>query len=161
MGLLMFCAPIALGEATVPAGLSYPAEEFILAAADLHLYVPTDMDSYGGDMASYDLGSRLNIFTDTFSMDIDVKDARDMLPADYAAFYAKRTGYAAVAPEIINDLTVYHLTDNADSPAGFAFIVSDYLMDAPEVVYVLTFTAQGAQDVALSKEILSTLSPME
>lgn len=155
---LSLLVPCALAE-TVPEGLSYAAQEEILPAAGMMLYIPSEMDTMEGDMAAYDLGFRYECYNDTFLMSISVYDAREMSPADYAAFYAGRRGYTA-APDTINGFSVFRLTQ-ADKPNDFIILVSMPDENEPLAVYSLSFSCDTDEARALANEILSTLTLWE
>lgn len=155
--LCLFAYTAAYAEATPPK-LSYEPLEVDMPAAAMMIYAPGDMDSMGGDEVAYDTGFRFNCNSPTFDMDVSVYDTRDMNIQDYAAFYANRYGYGTVTAETINDLPVQYLT-KADKPGDFAYLLVCPDQDTIDAAYAITFTCDGETDIALAKEIMSTLAP--
>ena len=155
--LCLLCTTAAAEGA--PQGLSYEARELSMPAAGVMVYVPADMDGVEGDEEAYDLGFRFDCFNDadTFDCTLYVNDSRDMSLADYAAFYAGRSGYAAYAAETVNGYTVMRLT-GADNPNDFTVLIAGTDTDAPSAVYSLSFGCSGEADAALANEILNTLT---
>lgn len=156
----LLLGPAAIAEEGIPAGLSYPAQELLLPAAFLRLYVPSEMDSDGGDMEAYELGYRFNCYTETFSLTLWVHDNRDQSFADYTAYYAKKTNASATA-ETINGFPVQRLVP-AEGAGAFTLLVPPPFVDPQDAgatfaVYHLSFSCDGEKDLALANEILSTL----
>ena len=153
---LCLCLNAATATTTVPPTLTYAAEELRLPAAGLLIYVPANMDRLEGDQESHDLGFRYNCYSDTFDFTLWVHDSRDMNLEDYAAFYAKRYGYTATA-ETINGFAAQSLVSK-DVAGDYVALVAQPDTDEPAVVYALSFSCTGDDDVALANEIMSTLA---
>ena len=158
LALCLMMGALALAEGNAPA-TSYEAMELTMPAVGLRVFVPANMDSIGGDEEAYDLGYRFNCNSDTFDLSVWVHDSRDMDLADYATFFAERSGMTA-APDRVNGFAVQLLTDAA-KPGEYTILLAAPDQEAPQAIYELSFSCAGEADVKLAEEIMGTLSVME
>lgn len=156
--LCLMTGALAFAEGDKPA-TSYESMELTMPAAGLRVFVPANMDSIGGDEEAYDLGYRFNCSSDTFDLSVWVHDSRDMDLADYAAFFAERSGMTA-APDHVNGFAVQLLTDAA-KPGEYTILLAAPDQEAPPAIYELSFSCAGEADIKLAEEIMGTLSVME
>lgn len=158
---LMLPFSLALAEDSAPQGLSYKAEEFNMPAIGFRVYIPADMEGYGGDEEAFDMGFRFNLGDEAigFSMDGSVECGRDMSLADYANFFGERAGYGEPKVEEINGCMAVTLTKTED-PAVTVVVLggkADLQKDDP-YYYELLFYCGSEKADALKAEILSTIT---
>ena len=157
--VLCLCAPWSALAQAAPSTLTYEPEELDMPAVGLMVYVPADLQRTEGDEEAYDLGFRYSGSNagNTFELDVDVHDSRDMTPVDYAAFYGDRYGYPQASEERLNGFYAIRLT-NPKRAGEFVILLTMPDDDAPQAVYALTFLCDGEADARLAAEILSTLA---
>ena len=157
--ILCLCAPWGALAQAAPATLTYEPEELDMPAVGLMVYVPADLQRIDGDEEAFDLGFRYSgsNANNTFEMDVNVHDSRDMTLSDFAVFYGDRYGYPQVKEERINGFDAQRLTD-PQRAGDFTILLAMPDDEAPQAVYALTFLCNGETDVRLAEEILSTLA---